>query len=426
MSNSTTPMCGVIMGYYGPIWSQEELIDFASFCSTANLETFIYGPKMDNYLRADWQKDWPSEEFASLKKIRASFKKAGVKFGVAFSPINIEDLGSATKSALKTRIVGQINELELDILSIGFDDISGDIVSKLGTGLAPLQVEVAQYIKDQSNASSFYAVPSYYSSSPLLVSALGPRPKGYWEDFGKLDQSIGIFWTGSDVISKGYGIDPIKAIGKTFQRKVTLWDNYPVNDPEWMGISAANIYPFTGRPYQLADHIAGHFANPMIQPNLSKIPLSCLNNIYALKDDYIPQDQFIAAAGNICASPDLANYVIEEMMSFREISYRPDYKLAVTRLQNGLSGISGDQKIIDELSAWLTHVMNLRAFNKYSSYVPAGTYQITSKDISITVNALCEAVDGSWVQSLPLTYTPQDAQTCTDLSNNNGQLQLNT
>jgi hypothetical protein len=124
--------------------------------------------------------------------------------------------------------------------------------------------------------------------------------------------------------------------------------------------SAANVFPFTGRSYQLADHINGHFANPMIQPYLSQIPLSTLPKIYSEKENYNPQQEFVNAAEKFCAgssnSSELANYVVEELMSFREISYRPDYGLSLARLQNSLKDLQGSTKIKDELTQWLEDV----------------------------------------------------------------------
>ena len=260
-----TPFCGIIMGYYGPIWSNEVLIDYATFCAENGLDSFIYGPKMDNYLRQNWKTEWPADRFAELQEIRAAFKAAGVKFGVAFSPYDVVKFDSTLQADLQARITGQINDLELDILSIGFDDYSASAFKAAKDSVAPNQLETAQYIQSISNAKEFYVVPTYYSNSPTTVQFNGPRPEGYWETFAMLDQSIGIFWTGSDIIPNGFSPNAIQGMNDIFNRKVTIWDNYPCNDPAWMTKTAANVYPFTGRPYQLGDLINGHFANPMLQ-----------------------------------------------------------------------------------------------------------------------------------------------------------------
>ena len=356
MSNSI-PTLGVIMGYYGPIWSDTDIKAYADFCADTGISTFIYGPKQDAHLRDSWQTPWSDSRFEQLQKIREAFKSKNIAFGMAFSPENISSFGNTTQADLKARITGQLNTLELDILSVGFDDISPTIVKSLGTKLAPLQVEIAHYIKEFSNASQFYAVPSYYSYSPIIISALGPMPKNYLQDFGKLNQEFGIFWTGSDVISQGYSPTDLKAVGNLLARKVTLWDNYPVNDPAWLTQSIANIYALTGRSYHLADEVDGHFVNPMIQPHLSQIPLQTLPQIYNLQDKYIAQDEFITAVNNTTNNDSaLSQFLIEEIMSFRELSHRPDYALALKRLQQGISAIQTDSPIKSEITNWLEYV----------------------------------------------------------------------
>lgn len=59
-------------------------------------------------------------------------------------------------------------------------------------------------------------------------------------------------------------------------------------------------------------------------------------------------------------------------------------------------------------------------------YVPAGSYQRTSQNINVTITALCQKTDGSWVQSPPLSYSANQAGTITDLANMNGVLTLFT
>ncbi|MCK5817833.1 MAG: beta-N-acetylglucosaminidase domain-containing protein [Psychromonas sp.] len=364
MSTCDNTLCGIIMGYYGPIWSEDALIDYASFCKNNNLTTFIYGPKMDNYLRKDWQQNWPATEFQSLLKIRAAFKAADVKFGMAFSPYNVDKYDNTIQKALEHRIGGdQFKQLNLDVLVIGFDDISADVVARTGSKLAGIQIDVTQYIQTIqlgiNSKTQFYVVPSYYSLSPVIAHLLGPIPKNYLEDYGTIDSKIGILWTGSEVIPNGFSIEEIEEINAKFKRKVTLWDNYPVNDPSWMIQSTANVYPFTGRPYKLVDHISGHFANPMIQPYLSQIPLSTLPRIYSERANYIPQQEFLRAAQKFCAGSsnnhELANYIIEELMSFRELTSRPDYGLTIERLQNNLKNLQGAPKIKAELAQWLKY-----------------------------------------------------------------------
>lgn len=59
---------------------------------------------------------------------------------------------------------------------------------------------------------------------------------------------------------------------------------------------------------------------------------------------------------------------------------------------------------------------------KYNQFTPGGSYQITSRQISVTINAECQRRDGSWQQSAPLHYTADEALKFPDISNDNGNL----
>lgn len=425
MSTSTTP-CGIIMGYYGKIWSKEELIDYATFCQNNGYDYFIYGPKMDNYLRSNWQTPWPTATFNDLLEVRQAFKTAGVAFGIAFSPLDIHDLTDTTKEALKTRIDGQINALKLDILSIGFDDYDHDKFKPYRETIAQTQVNTAEYIKSCSNASSFYVVPTYYSKDPLTVMADGAVPSNYWPTFGTLSSDFQIFWCGSAIIPNGFSIGEIEEMNTLFGRQVTIWDNYPCNDPSWMTQSAANAYAFTGRHYSLGTVIQGHFANPMLQPELSKIPLMTLPKVYSEQGNYVAQQQYETAALAICQDPGLADFMIHNIMSFREVSYRPDYGICAQYMQQTIQPLNGSAKVKQELEDWLEFVL-IKGIPQIvlpaDQYLVQGSYLKTSTDLQFTIQATCETADGG-INSSSLTYTADQTGNLTDIANTNGTLTL--
>lgn len=62
--------------------------------------------------------------------------------------------------------------------------------------------------------------------------------------------------------------------------------------------------------------------------------------------------------------------------------------------------------------------------NNYGQFVPAGSYQRTSSNITITINASCEQTGGNWVESPPLTFTAEAGKSLRDISNREGTLQL--
>ncbi len=58
-----------------------------------------------------------------------------------------------------------------------------------------------------------------------------------------------------------------------------------------------------------------------------------------------------------------------------------------------------------------------------NQYVPAGSYQLTSNNISITISANCQLPNGGNNPST-LTYTSEQADNISDISNNGGVLYI--
>lgn len=62
--------------------------------------------------------------------------------------------------------------------------------------------------------------------------------------------------------------------------------------------------------------------------------------------------------------------------------------------------------------------------NQFGEFVPAGSYQLTSIGIHVTIQAKCQKIDGTWVNSVPVRFTTEDAAQLADISNMDGQLTL--
>ena len=64
------------------------------------------------------------------------------------------------------------------------------------------------------------------------------------------------------------------------------------------------------------------------------------------------------------------------------------------------------------------------AVNKFGKYIPAGSYQNSSRKIRVTVTATCKARDGSYKSPTSITYDTDQASKATDIENINGVLML--
>ena len=122
--------------------------------------------------------------------------------------------------------------------------------------------------------------PTYYSFDPQLQHYFGAMPENYWSELGTgMATELQIMWAGNEVCSATIGAADITAISGQLGRKPVLWDNYPVNDGE-RASNFLHLTPLPGREAGLAEHLAGHFCNPMNQAYLSRYPLAGLAQLY--------------------------------------------------------------------------------------------------------------------------------------------------
>ena len=277
---------GIIEGFFGKTWDWSVRQAYTQFLKQYGYEFYIYAPKADQYLRHQWRSPWPQDQWASLYALRAHYQQEGILFGVGFSPFEAyRDFGDDTKQALKVKIQ-ELNELDLDILSIQFDDMRGDVPN-----LAQTQIQMTQWIIEHSHAKHFIFCPTYYSDDPVLERVFGQCPQGYLETLKSLDPSIDFYWTGPKVCSTEYPMTHLKEVAEKLGRKPFLWDNYPVNDGEKM-CTHLHLDAFTERHHWLKDYCSGHAVNPMNQALLSQIPLFTLAEAYQQGEAYQPQKSF--------------------------------------------------------------------------------------------------------------------------------------
>ncbi|MCZ6721997.1 MAG: beta-N-acetylglucosaminidase domain-containing protein [Proteobacteria bacterium] len=303
---------GLIEGFYGEPWSWQAREDYAPFLKTHGFRFYIYAPKADEYLRRNWRADWPDEEWEALERLRAHYRSEGVLFGIGFTPYGIQsDYGADEKAALE-RKVKRIDALKPDILALLFDDVPG-----IDSDLASRQIPITHDAIAASGARSFLFCPTYYSDDPIFEAAFGTRPRGHLEELGKgLDPAIGIFWTGPRICSKEYTESHLADVAERLDRKPFIWDNYPVNDGPEM-CKHLYIRAVTGRSHRLSEWTAGLAANPMIEAELSKIPLATLAASFERKDAYDPEGAFREAASRLFG-PELAAALEEDRALFHD------------------------------------------------------------------------------------------------------------
>lgn len=263
---------GVIEGFYGRPWSWSARRQWADFLKLGDYSLYIYAPKSDACLRAQWHKSWPEAEFEELRALAEYCQLAGTEMGLGFSPLGLFRDYSLDNKTLLLKKIEQINRLNLDCLCILFDDMPGEFAS-----LACEQLAIIGDIVTASNAKRFIVCPTYYSTDPVLESVFGAMPNNYLGELAEgLPAEIDLFWTGDRVISETYaGVSLIEA-AKLLGREPVIWDNGLAND----GRATADflrLLPLRSRSLLMPPYVRGHIINPMNQPLLSMWALAGMN-----------------------------------------------------------------------------------------------------------------------------------------------------
>lgn len=251
---------GVIEGFYGTPWTQEERFKMIEDISKYKMNMYVYAPKDDPYHRAKWREFYPEKEQEQLKVLAEKAKAHHVQFCWTIHP---GDTMQFTQEDLEAAIQKMENMYELGIRQFGilFDDITHNQDGKL-------QAEFINQIDD-------LFVRQKEDVKPLIMvgtrycAAWGPDMDSYFKPLVEnLHDQIHIMWTGENTmsdVSKDIFEWPKKQVGS--EKNMAVWWNYPVND-------YCTDKVFVGPMKNLAndlDNVELFLTNPMNQAEASKI-----------------------------------------------------------------------------------------------------------------------------------------------------------
>jgi hypothetical protein len=274
---------GIIEGFFGPEWSWESRHHVCASMRETGGAYYIYAPKRDPFLRKRWTEEHPTDQWNELLRLRAKCKDLGVGFGVGLSPFEVHShWDQSTKEILKRKLK-KLEELELDMLGLFFDDMRGS------PDLAEIQTEIVSLVRANVNLEILFC-PTYYTDDPILDKVFGQRPPEYLETIGRLIPSdVQILWTGPKVISQEIAAEGLKEVERRLKRKPFIWDNYFANDGPKQ-CKFLKLKPLTGRSRDALEASAGWMFNPMNQPALSE--LVCAHAIDVLTRGADPASSF--------------------------------------------------------------------------------------------------------------------------------------
>ncbi len=291
---------GVIEGYYGPPWNDEARLDMIGFAASKRLNTFLYAPKDDPYLRRHWRTPHEAEWRQRLERLIEHCRSLDVDPVIGVSPGLSMRYSSPEDSEL-------LEEKALDLVGLGaarFALLLDDIPDRLQH---PADIETFPDLAT-AHAETANRIGEVLAGSgkPLVVC-----PTLYWGDGDEeyisrlahqLDPRIDVFWTGRAVCSPAITAAEAARFTRATHRPPLYWDNYPVNDAAMT--NEMHIGPYQGRDRDLDRFCVGVLANAMEYAEASKIAISTIADYLWDPAGYDPETSWRAAIERVGGAGD--------------------------------------------------------------------------------------------------------------------------
>ncbi len=291
---------GVVEGFFGPPWGHADRQALFAFADRCGMNTYLYAPKDDLYHRERWDQPYPKPLWAELCKLIHAAQSRGIDFVYGFHPGRGLSFSASTPVRRLLIKAQRFYETGIRTFAILFDDIPSRLEfardrkafhGSLARAEASWMRRVVESVPASWSNVEWWFCPSYYSEDPLLARMFGAFEKEFLTTLSRyLPDRVACLWTGPRVVSKAITLAHARKILKQLNRRLILWDNYPVND---LAMSAElHLGPLTGRDPRLPEVIYGYLNNPMLQPTLSLIPLATCCEYANNPVRYRPEDSW--------------------------------------------------------------------------------------------------------------------------------------
>ena len=362
----TSPLRGVIEGYYGRPWPADARREVIRFLGAHGMNGFVYGPKNDPYHRDRWREPYPDDALRDLRTTAAGARRAGVRFIYALSPaLDICYSCPDDFDALSTKLA-QLASARVRRFALFFDDApetpthaedvaryGGSDASALARAHADLVNRVDAWLRRRGLHGVSFMVPTAYAGTTCLP---------YHSELAEtLRRRIGVGWTGAGVFAPEVTGAQARARRACLRHPVVLWDNFPVND----GVLSNTLHlgPLTGRDAELPGALGGYLLNPMTQPHASLVGLGTAAAYLRAPERYDPEAAWRDALQQLDPSGGLA--VLAEQTRSSALS-DPDYVDAVA-LAEALALVETSYSTDD----WTADVIGLEAEEQRQAAAPA-------------------------------------------------------
>jgi hyaluronoglucosaminidase len=263
---------GIIEGFYGVPWTQEERLDEVDLMNRYRLNTYMYAPKDDEYHRKLWSKLYPETELNQLLAIKDKCSQYDIDFVYCISPGNDFDYSSEEHFSLLFRKLDQVIEHGVKHFGVLMDDIdyklspkNKDRFNRPGVAHAYIVNRVNAYLKEKLFAHTLIMCPTEYHQNKDSI---------YRNDLATyMDKNVAVFYTGDAVCAEVIDEQTVSDVKNYFGHPLFIWENHPVND-----FLPTRIFtgPIQNRARKMGNYVEGYITNPMNQWLASRVGIvSC-------------------------------------------------------------------------------------------------------------------------------------------------------
>ncbi len=332
---------GVIEGFFGPAWPDEDRLSYAKFLSEYGGDFYIYAPKQDPHLRKAWREEWDHTYLNKLQSLADHFNNHKITFGVGLSPFGLgREFSVSDKDNLKNKL-NQLNGVGVNLLGLFFDDMPSDEF------LAETQLKALELVKAEFKGKIIFC-PTYYTFDPILEKVFGKMPEGYFSSMANnVPMDVELAWTGPKVISPIINEEHLIEVKSLLKRKPFIWENLFANDGP-RNCKFLKLRPFDGRDEKAFKQTTGFGLNMMNQAELSKY--TYLASKFVLEGESNVELAFDKAISELC-SIEFKDFILSNRKDFLELGLD---QLNDERKQILISELEKfDDKGALEIKAWL-------------------------------------------------------------------------
>src|SRR5262245_1438571 len=253
-----------------------------AFGAAHGMNTYLYAPKDDPYHRKLWRRPYPPKQWRQLAGLIRTAQHHEIDFVYGFHPGEGLCFSDDAPIHILLKKARRFYDCGVRTFTVLFDDIpsrlthardrraySNSLASAQGTWLAKI---IAAQPASWSD-TEWWICPSYYSEDKLLERVFGRFEADFLETLAEyLPAQVSCFWTGPRIVPKEITVAHMRRIATRAKRPLILWDNYPVNDLSMA--KELHIGPLEGRGPRLPEIAYGYLNNPLLQEELSFLPLA--------------------------------------------------------------------------------------------------------------------------------------------------------